>query len=417
MTRTPSGGGSRRSGSRGFSLLELLVAMSIFSTISVGVIALLSKVSAVTAMGTSKTETLDSLQTFIQEFERDLMSIRSLPSSDQGLPEVRLYSDVAQSDVNGDGRGDATIRRLFFVRGIPQETAGPVTRQAGVKISGAASTDQKNDVTEAAEGKLKATGGLAEILWTAVPAAEGDRAVMTLYRATRSPIGGAGSLLPVKPADDVRAAPAERGPLSLAEIQNVGAPLLSGVLYFGVEFQGRKSVSWDAKLAPPSGPLPVWDSTRGIMRPGGKKAGVLDGFYFGKAQTTESSSAADPTDDTFPRRLRVTLVVEEVSDNKSVGALQSDLSDSAGTIELVDAAFVPNIDTAERHVKIGDEWIRFEAVDGYRLTGCVRGVRGTTRAAHSVGAPVHHGRTVVREFAVPTYRDAYKDELPSIATR
>ena len=68
----------------GFSLLELLVAMSIFSVISVGIITLLARVSEFTQSGSSKTETLDALQTFTQSFARDVSGIQTMAESDTG---------------------------------------------------------------------------------------------------------------------------------------------------------------------------------------------------------------------------------------------------------------------------------------------------------------------------------------------
>ncbi len=89
----------------------------------------------------------------------------------------------------------------------------------------------------------------------------------------------------------------------------------------------------------------------------------------------------------------------------------------ASVVEVSDVRFIPATDTTQRFVKIGPEWIEFTAVDGARITGCKRGVRGTTAVAHEHGARVHYGRTVVREIAVSTFRDAYRDELPTITGR
>jgi hypothetical protein len=182
------------------------------------------------------------------------------------------------------------------------------------------------------------------------------------------------------------------------------------VLHFGLEFWSRRTETWDPSEPPPKGPSLLWDSTRAIL-PKGKG---LDGFFFAQPGR---DSLADPGDDTYPRRIRVTVVVEEVGRNALTGRLFGDVAPDAKSIELYDAKFLPTTDTTQRHVKIGAEWIQFEDVSGNRLTGCKRGVRGTTAAAHTAGAFVHHGRTIVKEYAVATFRDAYRDELPALTGR
>jgi hypothetical protein len=289
--------------------------------------------------------------------------------------------------------------------------------------------DQQDDAAEGAAGKLRPTGGLMEVFWTAVPESNDDLAVMTLYRGVRSPIGtppsvapgpggaapaglaaGPPSLLPVRAGTDAMAAGmAERGPLDLPEIRSVARPVLAGVLHFGVEFWGRKTETWDPGEPPPKGPLEGWDSTRGVLA----KGKGTEGFFLARS----ADSLDDPGDDTYPRRLRVTLVVEEVGRNALTGRLFGELAADSKIVELYDARFLPATDTARRFVKIGAEWIEFETVEGNRLQGCRRGARGTVAAAHSQGARVHHGRTIVKEYAVATFRDAYRDELPALTGR
>jgi len=188
--------------------------------------------------------------------------------------------------------------------------------------------------------------------------------------------------------------------------------VLPGVLYFGVEFWSRRTTTWDPTTQPPQGPLMTWDSTRGVL----KKGKGVEEFWFSKSDSAVDS-VEDPTDDTYPRRMRVTLVVEELGRNARTGNVMGDLAPDAAVIDVGDAAFIPATDTKERFVKIGAEWIRFEQVQGNRLTGCKRGVRGTVAESHPHGTRVHYGRTVVREVDVPTFRDAYRDELPAITGR
>ena len=405
----------RRAAEDGFSLIELLVAMGIFSVIGIAIVALLARASDFSRAGTATTEQLDALQTFTEAFSLDATGIYTRADSDNGAPAVRMYSDLAKCDIDADGKPDASVRRLMFVRMVTDEATAAVSRTAGTVIGAKEYLDQSKDVEESAKGALKATGGLEEVFWTAVPENKDDLALMALYRGVRSPIGGPQSFFPTKPASDPSArGPQDRGPLHLSEVRAVSQPMLSGVLYFGVEFWARRTETWDPTVVPPKGPLQVWDSTRGVL-PKGQR---FDGFYYAKqAGSQDRPSLLDPTDDTYPRRIRVTLVVEESGQAARKGLLMGELSADATYIEVSSTAFIPATDTSQRFVKIGSEWIEFTSLENARLTGCKRGVRGTLAQTHPHGEPVHYGKTVVREVNVPTFRDAYRDELPTMVGR
>ncbi|MCE9634157.1 MAG: prepilin-type N-terminal cleavage/methylation domain-containing protein [Planctomycetes bacterium] len=406
----------RSRGPSGFSLIELMVAMGIFSVIGIAIVSLLTRATEFSRAGTSTTEVLDTLQSFTETFGADAGAIYSRSDSDDGAPVVRLYSDVVKTDVDGDQRPDAQVRRLMFVRMIPGEATGSVTRTAGSNVGATAVMDQNLDLEKAAKGSLRPTGGLMEVFWTAVPENKDDLALLTAYRGVLAPPGVAGkTFFPTKwAADPTARGPVDRGPVDLKDVQAVARPVLAGILYFGVDFWSRRTETWDATIVPPKGPLQVWDSTRGII-PKGKG---IDGFWFAKPNVVnETPTLLDSGDDTFPRRMRVTLVAEEAGQTARTGLLMSELSADAAVIDVSDVRFIPATDTTQRFVKIGPEWIEFGGVEGNRITGCKRGVRGTTAVAHEYGSRVHYGRTVVREIAIATYRDAYRDELPSISGR
>lgn len=406
---------SRTTRDAGFTLMELMLAMSLFSLLSVGLVTLLSRSTNLLSEGNSGVATLDSLQVFSEIIERDVTTLYTQRDADTGMPDVRLYCDFAESKYDAeDDKAVTPIQRLMFVRMIPNEATSPVTRQAGTAVGQAAQAylDQKDDNIEALEGRLLPTGGQMEVFYTSIPDSTDDPAVMSLYRGIRAPIGGKGSLLPTRRASDPSATVDVRGPLHLPEVAKVADRVLTGVLYFGVEFWGRKTLSWDSSVRPPAGPSTTWDSSRGIL-PGGKGS---DSFHLAKSGFGPDSSLNDPVDDVFPRRIRVTLVVEEVGPNASTGVLAEDLSAETKSVPLLSSQFVPVVEGARRYVKIGTEWIEFLGRSDNTLTGCTRGARGTTAQAHPEGSVVHHGRTLVREFAVPTFRDSYQEDLSANVT-
>ena len=157
----------------------------------------------------------------------------------------------------------------------------------------------------------------------------------------------------------------------------------------------------------------TWDSSRGIQQ----KSSGTDGFWLAKPVTVDGSSLDDPTDDTFPRRIRVTLVVEQLGQNAKVSYLRDPLTVEAKHLTVEDTSFIPTVEGSERFVKVGSEWIQFASLDRSTLRGCRRGARGTRAQAHALRSPVHHGRTVILEYKIPTYRDTYQDELPAYTGR
>lgn len=398
--------------SAGFSLMELMLAMALFSLLSVSLVTLLSRATGLLAEGNSGVDTLDKLQLFSETFEKDAATIYTQRDSDEGIPDVRFYSDFADSRYDPeDDKAVVTVQRLMFVRMIPNEATSTLTRQAGSAIGEGAKEylDQKDDTLESSEGRLRATGGQMAVMYTAIPESTDDPAVLTLFRAIRSPLGGDKSLLPTLRATDPSATVERRGPLHLKEVQEVADPLLKGVLYFGVEFWGRKTRVWDTNMRPPAGSSPTWDSTRGILDGSRGTAG----FHLAKFGVGAESSLSDPVDDVFPRRMRVTLVVEELGRNARTGLLADDISADARSLELLSTSFIPTVEGARRFVKIGTEWIEFMGNDDGSLTNLKRGARGTTAQAHVADSVVHHGRTLVREFVIPTYRDTYQEDLSS----
>ena len=399
----------RRTGLDGYTLIELLLAMSLFTVISTGLIALLSRSSDFLTSGASQTETMDATQTFAEAFGDDISAMASRADSETGRPDVRLFCDWAGVDMNDDKKPDLTLQRLFFVRSIHNEAASEAGQSSGITVGAKEYLNQLADAKKVADGTLKASGGLMEVFWMALPEPGGDPAVMQLWRGYRAPPGGPNSLLPLRGGLDTFAKGSEKGPTSPADVRAVAKPILSGVLFFGVDFWSRKTTTWDPKVrVRDGGAVRTWDSTRGIL-PLGED---LDAFVFSKVQgAQESPSLNDATDDTYPRKVRVTCVLEELGRNARVGWLDQDLAADAKAVPCADTKFFPATDTAQRYVKIDGEWMEVGLPAGGNIPVIRRGARGTTATKHSAGAKIHHGRTFVQEYDVATFRDTYRDEL------
>jgi prepilin-type N-terminal cleavage/methylation domain-containing protein len=404
----------------GYTLIELLLAMALFASLSTGLIALLARSSDFLASGASQTETMDSIQTFAEAFGADVATLESRYASETGRPDVRMYSDWVGCKLAVDRtRPDLSIQRLFFVRSIPGEVGTSAGRRSGLDVKSDRYLEQSpEDAKNVAEGKLRATGGLMEVFWTAIPESTDDLAVMQIYRGFRAPpgepegppvLGASRSLIPRKSFRDPAGTAAEKGPFDAADIRARARPVLSGVLYFGVDFWSRRTNTWDSSMrASDGGPFATWDSTRGIMSQGEDP----DSFYLSKRKGfQDTTSIDDPTDDVFPRKIRATCVVEELGRNARVGYLEDVLAADAKSMLVSDVKFFPASETTKRYLKIDGEWMEVGVPDGHTIPIVKRGVRGTTATKHDPGARVHHGRTFVQEYDVATFRDAIGDEL------
>lgn len=393
----------------GYTLIELLLAMTLFSAISTGLIALLSRSSEFLTSGASQTETMDATQTFAEAFADDISSMATRADSDTGRPDVRLFCDWAGVDLNDDKRPELNLQRLFFVRSIRNDAASEAGRSSGIAVGAKDYLNQVADARKVAEGTLKASGGLMEVFWMSLPESAEDPAVMQLWRGYRAPPGGVNSLLPLKGGRDPFAKGSEKGPTTPVEIRAVAKPILSGVLFFGVEFWSRRTTTWDPKVkAGDGGPSLTWDSTRGIL----PRTDDLDGFVFSKMNgMTDTTSLNDTTDDTYPRKIRVTCVLEELGRNARVGWLDEDLAADGKSIPCSDTRFFPASDTAQRYVKIDGEWMEVGVPGKSGIPVLRRGARGTIATMHKSGAKIHHGRTYTQEYGVATFRDTYRDEI------
>ncbi|MEN8151231.1 MAG: prepilin-type N-terminal cleavage/methylation domain-containing protein [Planctomycetota bacterium] len=372
---------------RGFTLVELLIAMSLFVVLSTALIALLTQAFGFLTAGNQGSEVSDRTTDFIRPLRADLDNLLVERSLDPGVPEIRLLSDYIRWDATGNKSADLWVQRLVFVRSTQDETADPVSRLAGSKPSPSERATGKNDADAAKAGKLMAPGGAREVMYMAVPTDPKDPGVLTLYRGVRSPPGGKGSLFDAK----IR---------NVKQLEEVADPLMTGVLHFGVRFWSPTTKRWDSDFSRPSsaGPSLSWDSTRGVLPPG-----VLPNeFYFALGK----DSLTDPRDDISPRMVRVLFVFERTGRQTESARLLSAIDSGARRAEVTNTAFA-STSKEHRYIKIGTEWTEYSnfGPEGFRLIQ--RGVRGTVPLSHEEGEIVRAGYTVERVIELPSFRDDF----------
>jgi prepilin-type N-terminal cleavage/methylation domain-containing protein len=406
---------TRRSAQRpdaGYTLLELLLAMAIFTFLGAMVVFLMRQGLNVFSVGTRDTNLQDRADTVIPRVRLDLEAIAVPGSRDAPPPppteaerlagkeyfppppvDVRLRAAVIRMrDVPEGPLKDAPCPYVAFVTSLGTDRSDPLLRRAGdqklpgMRVYDPAAADQADPQTA-----FLATGGLMEVCYVAVPEDPAAPAVLTLYRGFRTPIGGAGSLLDPANVD------------SLAEVQKACRVFERGLLHFGVTWRRIFATSWTLTEGAVGETDPyvgaAWDSTR-----------ALDNKF---PLFVGPNSLGDPSDDVFPRwaRLEVTLVPPTiVGYGQGETTLRGDVAAEDRSIRLENLSPLSGPGQEERWLKVGTEWMRYRPdrleFDTLKVT-VERGLRGTKAVSHRAGDEVYLGLETSTDVRLPVFLDRY----------
>lgn len=372
--------------SRGFTLIELLTAAALFAMLSGMLFQMVKSALDVWRIGEDNRESLEKGSTLIHEIAAEFRMLRTdSPPGDRAVP-VRMLVDYGLHDLDLDQRDESLLQRVRFVRSCPEERFDSRIRLAGESADGEGAF---SDAGGRDARPTRAPGGLAEVGFATIriPVKGEDAALLSLVRFFRTPIGGTGSLFAAKAFETP-----QRMILD-------GVVLADNVLYLGFEFWSRDTEGWEQAWNTPAGPLTVWDSTRGALL----EKDTFNEFLLARGVDSER----EPGDDVFPRRLRITLVVEKDDDESQTARLLLGSGASDSTIMLDRPQIVPS-ETAYPYLKIDGEWLRFTARSDNQFK-VERGVRGSARAQHAEGARVHLGRTYQRTVEIPVFREDWND--------
>ncbi|HEX5138023.1 MAG TPA: prepilin-type N-terminal cleavage/methylation domain-containing protein, partial [Planctomycetota bacterium] len=400
-------GAPSRSRRGGFTLLEILIAMSLFTVIGLGVVLLMRTGVEMYVQGTEGSQQEDRLEQSLPRLEDDLRHVLVPPQIDripfdpknpdpqeepEPLPPANRFLSGYLTYKFGDK--DIACRYLAFVR----DTTGMgeveiYADRAGQSAHADAYIDGWEDEREFRENRHLPTGGAAEVLYIWLP--DEDRAgVGAVYRAYRSPIGGEGTLLDPKNYDT------REKVVRLVR----GQPVFQDVILFDLYFWTQWTTHWEWSArepvvtrppadpseiksgSVPCGPSLTWDSTRGVL--------PVEQFRLAKGQKSLTFSA----DDIWPHGVRVAYALAETSSPLAKGYSASDTSFTV---------FAGDFATGRGEIrnvlmKVGTEWVEVAGRDPshrdtFRVTG--RGIRGTSAVAHAEGEPVYFGR--VFDFTMP----------------
>ncbi len=301
-------------------------------------------------------------------------------------PEVSQVKVKFNADYDPDSE-HAKRQRLFFVRTFE---AGPERALVGNNGDGryndmafhppdanapeeppAGSIDNAS-FTGLKTGDFKALGGLAMVAYFVKD--------QTLYRAIRSPVDG---------------------PLSTLATEASAQPIATDVLYLSFDYWSQQTKSWDEPVGRDKdkndGPQKIWDSTRGLDIP------PLNGFFLHRG----SESLNDPTDDVFPRKVRITVCVDSTMPRCLYTKLVTSIGESDTTIEVDDTRGFPDGDDEDSYILIDEEWMHYTKRGDGIFEIDKRGARGTHFREHSKDAVVRTGKTFQRVIYIPSWREDF----------
>lgn len=403
---------------RRFTLIEVLVSMSIMMILGGALILILRGGVLTWRQSEARRESFDQAQAIFLQLREDLAATVppfSTPLTDAGNEvEARFVCDKP----NG-------LQRLFLVRSIKAESEHPITGHAGSAIAADSVIDQRDDLAEARQTRLRATGGAMEIAW--VLGADG-----VLYRGVKTPIGPPHSLFADTGAYELAPPPGSKAPkpdLGAAPPPPPGPPPSTGVtrpallrpfatdvIHLEFLFWTQYTRTWGTRFPPlrvahedeRSGPMPYWDSTRALIAPP-KPPSPVPAHQKRQFHTFLSrASLYDPRDDILPASVRVTIVLKEAdaAGSHTYLAVKASARDTELTVKEPG-----RLKHDGGYVYINGEWIKYDEVrkNTIIVSKNGRGVRGTLAAAHDGSQPVVVGRTFTAILDVPAYREDWGD--------
>jgi prepilin-type N-terminal cleavage/methylation domain-containing protein len=403
---------------RGFTLLELLVAMAIFSVLGAAVVYMMRQGLGIFTAGTRDQQLQDRQESVLPQVRRDFEGLyvgddfdppppvpEDVPAGYDPPPRVPVAIRLRAGPLPVVGGLEGEMKSIpcpyfAFVVANASEWSDAVLRRAG----GSADPTQAriySPAEESAEGagaSFRPTGGLMELCYVAIPDDPTFPGLYTLYRGWRGAVGGPGTLLEPESLN------------SLDAIRKACRPVQRGVIHFGATWRRVWSKDFELDVTPRPGETegyvgPVWDSTRGRDK--------TFALYKGP------ESVYDPSDDVFPRwvRLEITLVAPSAFGfGRGETRLVDPIGDKDLRVRLSDVNPILGAGAEERWLKVGTEWMRtlVTRVDVDKGEVLVeRGVRGTRAGPHSAGDWVYVGQAATIEIELPVWRDRFarKEDL------
>lgn len=360
---------------RGFTLIELMVAIGILLVLGVMVIGFLRGALTMSRTGTSRGKAYETAQTVLRQLQDDLEQVCGEPANPGGST-----GDLAFT-VTTDPWGR---QMLMFTRAWGEEQGSHAGHDAGRAAPGqgyGADFDGRN-----VYDRMKPSRGNLEVVWMMEPVGTSLR----LYRAERSPPGTGGlinslgpwlrdytlSPTPAVPDDIVPAAWLDENNLGGRPIWSSFELVADNVVALSLECWDdwqERTVTW---FAGPGGPVSEW-----FMQPR-----LAAGQY------------------ALPRAVRITLIVAPDAPIGADTTLAGNISRTDAALAVEDAANFPDLASPLAYLRVDGELIAYASRSGETFGSLARGALGTRPADHKDGTRVVSGAGFQRVFQFPVAR-------------
>ncbi len=402
---------------RGFTMLELIIAMAIFTLLGTMVIMMMRQSLDIFYQGIKEDALFNRMDTALPVVAEDIESIYIGDEFDPPPPplteEQRLELDRMGQKERPRGKPSVVRMRSGTII-LQQQPEGPlkdypmrwfalIADRTGrvdpilVKAGNYAGPEAVDYTPKTAKAyqldrsiRFKATGGLMEVCYIAVPD-ERFPELLSLYRGYRAPIGDPKHSLLIPENLD-----------TIEEIKERCTLVARGLLYFNVTWRRIHATSWEEDATAVGQDAPyvgsIWDSTRAIDKTFPLYAGA--------------DSLVDPSDDVFPGFVRLQLSLSPGGNagyGKGELTLESGIGPDDTELSVSDPQKLLQGRGNERYLKIGTEWMSYGPRDVNTQKKTVRvdrGARGTTKQSHDAGW-IHVGMDAAQEIKMPVYRDSY----------
>lgn len=365
---------------RGVTLVELVLAVGLFSMLAVAVLALFDSSITIWNKTETRRDLVEAGSAVGELFARDVGTLEVGPRGDLLLEWLPL-------DADGDGVNGAVYPRVRLVRRVSEAEVERLVARFEPPPD-----EQRTSSTLAGAVEPYRGQGLLEVVWVLHPQPSGpsvDEAVegpeLVLMRGERL-LGDPETLsfFDERAFDDGgRALPG-----MLEEVTG-------GVLWFGVGCAATTTLldrGWDFGTGV-SQAARSWDA-RGADRPDPAD------HLWNEPHPWSPRSTERPL---YPRRVRLELEIERSSDRKRRTRLVDGVDSAANVLRVRDPSRLPR---EGEHVLVGEEWMEVRDVTGSLVT-VTRGARGTTPAAHPEGARLAFGQRLLREIPLSVAREEW----------
>lgn len=378
MTQRSSAAPQRRPARRGFTLIELMVAIGILLILGVIIIGFLRGALNMTRTGTARGTQYETAQTVLRQIDGDFSQVLGMPAHPDG--SINDPAFLVMEDPWGR-------QMIAFTRAWGEEQSTLAGYDAG-RGSPRQGYDQEFSGRNV-YAQLRPSGGNIEVVYMMEPTRDGTK----LYRAERSPPDPRDGLITMvanwcfhyQGTDSDSIVP-------MYDLQNPEGPYALGgealwdqfelvadnVAVFAVECwddwdDSDRTLTW---YSGDDGPVTRWSINERLQE--GKYA--------------------------LPRALRVTLIVAADNPLRAETELVGELNDSETSVFVNDTSGFPDVTGNGAFLRINGEVIAYGSRFGETFGSCMRGALGTRRQAHPPGSRVLAGEAFQRVIQLPVTR-------------